>query len=83
MSPDSFMQFEQARTLRFTDWHPPLMSALWSLLDRFSPGPGPMLLFQLSLLWLGLGLWCWHYRQRPLAWLLPLIGLLPWVLNFA
>ncbi|HEX9174200.1 MAG TPA: hypothetical protein VF861_16240, partial [Telluria sp.] len=70
MSPDSFMQFEQSRTLRFTDWHPPLMSALWSVLNRVAHGPEGMLDFQLALLWLGLALWCWHYRGRPLAWLI-------------
>lgn len=83
MSYDSFTQFGQSRSLQFDDWHPPLMSWLWSLLNRVSRGPEGMLHFHLALLWSGLLLWLWEYRARPLAWLLPLIGLLPWVLNFA
>lgn len=83
MSADSLMQYDQSLTLRFTDWHPPLMSALWSLLNRGAHGPEGMLYFQLALLWAGLAAWCWQYRTRPLAWLIPLIGLMPWVLNFA
>lgn len=83
MSADSLMQYDQSLTLRLTDWHPPLMSALWSLLNQVAPGPEGMMYFQLALLWTGLAVWCWQYRARPLAWLFPLIGFLPWILNFA
>lgn len=83
MSADSFMQFDQSRSLRFTDWHPPLMSWLWSKLNYLAAGPEGMLYFQLALLWSALAVWCWQYRTRPFVWLIPLIGLLPWVLNFA
>lgn len=83
MSADSFMQFDQSRSLRFTDWHPPLMSWLWSKLNYLATGPEGMLYFQLALLWSALAVWCWQYRARSLVWLIPLIGLLPWVLNFA
>ena len=83
MSADSLMQYDQSLTLRLSDWHPPLMSALWSLLNQVARGPEGMLYFQLALLWAGLAVWCWQYRTRPLAWLIPLIGVMPWVLNFA
>lgn len=83
MSADSFMQFGQSRTMRYSDWHPPLMSWLWSQLNHLAHGPEGMLYFQLALLWSALGVWCWQYRSRTLVWLIPLVGLLPWVLNFA
>lgn len=83
MSADSLMQYDQSLTLRLTDWHPPLMSALWSQLNFFAAGPEGMLYFQLALLWTGLAVWYWQYRAHRLAWLLPLIGLAPWILNFA
>jgi hypothetical protein len=83
MSYDSFTQFGQSRSLRFDDWHPPLMSGLWSILNLVSRGPEGMLHFQLALLWSALFFWLWAYRGCPFAWLLPTIGLLPWVVNFA
>ena len=43
MSPDSTSQLMQARAWDFTDWHPPLMAALWGLVDRVFPGPAGML----------------------------------------
>lgn len=82
MSADSFMQFGQSRTLRYSDWHPPLMSWLWSQLNHLAAGPEGMLYFQLALLWSALAVWCWQYRARALVWLIPFAGFLPWVLNF-
>lgn len=83
MSYDSFMQFSQSQSLRFDDWHPPVMSWAWSLLNKVSHGPEGMLHFHLLLLWAALLLWYRAYRNHGLAWLIPAIGLLPWVLNFA
>lgn len=56
MSPDSIWQLAQARSGRFTDWHPPVMSWLWSFWDRAIPGPIGMLLLHALLFWGGLGL---------------------------
>lgn len=83
MSFDSFTQLSQARSLRFDDWHPPMMSWLWSQLNRLTDGPQGMLYLQLALLWSGLAIYTVQYRARSLVWLIPLIGFLPWVLNFA
>lgn len=56
MSADSVDQLTQGRTGIFNDWHPPVMSWWWGILDRVLPGPGGMLLFHNLLFWAGLGL---------------------------
>jgi hypothetical protein len=56
MSPDSISQLAQARTRRFGDWHPPLMTWTWSLLNAVIPGPLGMLLFHNLMFWAGLAL---------------------------
>ena len=53
MSPDSVAQLVEARAGAYTDWHPPVMSALWSLLDAVIPGPLGMLILQVTLFFLG------------------------------
>lgn len=54
MAWDSVDQLGQARAGELTDWHPPLMSALWGLLDRVVPGAATMLVLQCSLFLVGL-----------------------------
>lgn len=48
LSYDSVSQLLQARSGVYTGGHPPVMSALWGLLDRVIAGPLPMLLLQIS-----------------------------------
>jgi hypothetical protein len=38
MSPDSFTILAQARSGIFEDGHPPLMAAIWRLLELIEPG---------------------------------------------
>ncbi len=49
MAYDSLDQLRQARAGVMTDWHPPLMSALWGVLDHVVAGPLLMLVLQCSL----------------------------------
>lgn len=46
MTMDSFDQLHEGRAWFFTDGHPPMMAALWGLLDRIVAGPFPMLVLQ-------------------------------------
>ncbi len=46
---DSLDQLRQARAGVMTDWHPPIMSALWGVLDRIVSGALLMLLLQCGL----------------------------------
>jgi hypothetical protein len=72
LSPDSLAQLSMARTGRFDDWHPPLMSAIWRPLDRAFPGSASMLVLQGALFWAGCGaliqgLARWRWRAALLA----------------
>ncbi|MEP6860023.1 MAG: hypothetical protein ABJE66_05350 [Deltaproteobacteria bacterium] len=46
MTMDSFDQLHEGRTWFFTDAHPPMMAAMWGVLDRIVAGPILMLLVQ-------------------------------------
>lgn len=59
MSFDSLAQLTEARSRVFTDAHPPVMAAIWSLFDRWSPGPQGMLLFHNAMFWSGAALACY------------------------
>lgn len=74
MSNDSFASLQQARTFEFTDWHPPIMALVWSVLDRIIPGPAGMLVCQALLYAYGCSRLCEHAfpnlaRKFP-SWLL-------------
>ncbi|HEX5259511.1 MAG TPA: hypothetical protein VFW35_12125 [Sphingomicrobium sp.] len=56
LGPDSTEQLHQAVSGRLTDWHPPVMAALWRLLGAAALGPVPMLALQVGFYWLGI--WC-------------------------
>ena len=56
MSSDSNYQYEEVISGHVTDWHPPVMVWLWSLLRFFGDGPAPLLLLHLALYWCGFGL---------------------------
>ncbi|HEY5949277.1 MAG TPA: hypothetical protein VIV40_27475 [Kofleriaceae bacterium] len=46
MTMDSFDQLREGREWFFTDSHPPIMAALWGILDRIIAGPITMLVLQ-------------------------------------
>ncbi len=79
MSPDSFVQLKQARAGLYHDWHPPIMSYVWGILDRIIPGPAGMLILHNLLFWFGIGIFVSGLLgHRLLSWLLILmIGFLP------
>jgi len=53
---DSVLQYRQALTGAYVDWHPPVMARLWSLLLWAGGGQAPMFVVQAALYWFGLGL---------------------------
>ena len=54
---DSVAQYGQVLSGEFTDWHPPIMARLWSVLHASLGGTSaPMLVLQMALYWVGLGL---------------------------
>lgn len=83
MSPDSKEQLMQARAWEFTDWHPPLMAAVWGVVDRVIPGPAGMLVLQNAAYW-GAAALFWRATYRRSAWLglwLVGFGFMPQVLS--
>jgi hypothetical protein len=86
---DPIQQLGQALDTReLNDWHPPVMTVLWSLLLHFPGHPAlPMLVVQLVLLWGSLVLLAAYvYRETGRRWIsvLPLLlGVLPYVANIS
>jgi hypothetical protein len=83
-TPDSMVQFNQAQSGAFTDWHPPAMAALWRTLDFIHVGPEPLFFVHLSLFWIGAWAVGAGLVRRGWRWgaLFPLIGLTPFVFNY-
>ncbi len=79
MSPDSLSQFVQASTGELSDWHPPLMAFVWSVLLNIAPGPFGMLVWHQLLFWSGVAVVVLALRFGPLAsaLLVLAIGLFP------
>jgi hypothetical protein len=85
MRPDSFDQYEQGITGRYTDWHPAVLGWLWAVMDPWRVGPAPMFLLHLALFALGTGLLAEGLLRggRPLAAVLVLAAaLLPIPLGY-
>jgi hypothetical protein len=55
MSPDSYMQLDQALTGVYTDFHAPIMSAFWRLLLHLWGNPGVLFFFNNLCYWC---FWC-------------------------
>jgi hypothetical protein len=84
LSPDSLSQYQEALRDSYTDWHPPVMAWVWNKLNFVSDAPQNMLFFHLAMFWTGLGLLQHAYsKSAPFSSaLFPLIGFLPWIVNF-
>jgi hypothetical protein len=54
MTQDSFDHLVEARAGIYTDGHPPVIDALWRVVDKIIPGPFGMLVIQLTTFQLGL-----------------------------
>lgn len=63
MSNDAIGQYAEAVSGRYTDWHPPIMAWLWSLLRRIAEGPATLWLLHLALYWTGIALFADAFRR--------------------
>lgn len=80
ITPDSAVQYGQALSGRYDDWHPPVTAFLWRQLLHLAPGGAPFLLLDLLLYWGATGLIADGLRVRHgwAAAALPiLVALLP------
>jgi hypothetical protein len=85
LSFDANLQLDQAISGRYTDWHPPIMAALWAQLLRIGPPAPTMLAVQLLGHWIGFvaiadGLA--QVGRRRLAWIALASGASPWLLFY-
>jgi putative flippase GtrA len=80
LNPDSNWQYTQALSGQYTDWHPPIMAWVWSLLLPIKEGTASMLTLHLGLHWLGFALIADSFlglgKYRS-AWLVLLSGAFP------
>ncbi|MDD3182578.1 MAG: hypothetical protein PHD48_07245 [Alphaproteobacteria bacterium] len=83
VSPDTLIQYDEAQTHLFKDWHPPVMAWLWSWLNMIWNGPQSVLLFHLALLFSGVYVWRRNYNNVRYASLFLGIAFLPWIVNFS
>jgi len=77
MSPDSHTQYSAAITGIYNDHHPPIMSALWCMLDQLYPGSGLLFLFHLILLYSAAAFFMASSSVRCAQWLALLLPLMP------
>lgn len=77
LDPDSTTQLHEALSGHLTDWHPPIMAALWRLLLNVKAGPAPLLALHVGLYWTGVWAICDATAREP-KWrsLLPLLAAL-------
>lgn len=80
MMNDSLNQYQEAVSGRFTDWHPPVMAWLWSVLRRVHEGPAPLFVLHLFAYWAGLAAFADGARRlghRRIALGIALVGAFP------
>lgn len=78
LNADAVDQLSQARSGQYSDWHPPVMSWVWSLLDKIAPGALGMFILQVILFWSGLGLLAAFVTPKPFNQILiVLLGFYP------
>ncbi len=82
LSPDSVVQLTQGRAGTYSNWHPPVMAAMWGVLDRIISGPFLMLVAQSGAFLFGLYAILKHAMSaRTAAIMASLILLFPPVLT--
>jgi hypothetical protein len=80
LTNDSVNQYAEALSGRYTDWHPPVMAWLFSVLLRVHEGPAPLFILHLVGFWSGWWLLADATRRAgraQLAFLFLLAGLFP------
>ncbi|MDF2464705.1 MAG: hypothetical protein K0Q43_2940 [Ramlibacter sp.] len=80
MTNDSVNQYAEAVSGRYTDWHPPVMAWLFSVLLRIHEGPAPLFVLHMVGYWTGWWLLADATRRggrANMAFLIPLAGLFP------
>lgn len=56
ITPDTVVQYGQALTGRYDDWHPPVTAWIWRQLGRIGSGSAPFLILDALLYWIGVAI---------------------------
>jgi hypothetical protein len=64
ITPDSIVQYGQAISGHYDDWHPPVTAWLWRQLLRIAPGGAAFLMLDIALYWGAAGLLADLLRRR-------------------
>lgn len=64
ITPDTVVQYSQALTGHYDDWHPPVTAWLWHGLGHFGAGSAPFLILDALLYWGGVALIAALLRRR-------------------
>ena len=83
MSFDSFYILSQSISLNINNWHPPIYTLSWTVLNVFFKPPENMLIFQMVFSYLAFTILLDKYKNYRLSWLILFIPVLPWILNFS
>lgn len=78
---DTIVQYQQALSGQYNDWHPPIMARLWAVLAFTGGGTAPLFLLQMGGYWIGLGLLAQALGSRAAIALLAL-GATPFLLGW-
>ncbi len=84
LSPDSVDQYRQALSHQYSDWHPPIMAAFWSVLIHIYPGGASMFLLQVFCFWMAYFILCRIALQhfRKVVFIIPFLFFAPFTQNF-
>jgi len=83
MSFDSFNILNQSMSLNINNWHPPIYTLSWTVLNKISEPPMNMLIFQSFIGYLSFVILLNHYKNFRWAWGILIIPILPWIMNFS
>lgn len=83
MSPDSLYQYQQSLSNELTDWHPAIMSKVWSIANLILQGPSGMLILQNLFLYSSLFILSKNFTELRYRYAIISIGFLPWILNIS
>lgn len=83
VTSDSLDQYQQATSFIFSDWHPPMMSFIWAIINDWIPGPFGMLLLDSILYWGALLLLslCIPIKHKYISLLVVIVGFLPFTIG--
>jgi len=83
MSRDSFIQYSQANSGYYQDWHPPIMALVWRIILLIFPFQTGMLILQCLLLFIGLSILIKNTKTSIGRYLFLAMPFYPWIFGIS